>query len=157
MIDGLALGETTPGPLIMVVAFVGFVGGWNHAVFGTDSLFLSAAAAAAVVTLFTFLPSFLFIFIGGPFIESTHGKLQFTAPLTAITAAVVGVIVNLGVFFAYYVLWPAGFAGRFEWLSALIGAAAGIALLRFKAGVTWVVLVAGLVGASVTLLRPLFA
>jgi chromate transporter len=156
MIDGLALGETTPGPLIMVVAFVGFVGGWSHAVLGADSLFLSATAAAAVVTLFTFLPSFLFIFIGGPFIESTHGKLHFTAPLTAITAAVVGVIVNLAVFFAYYVLWPDGFAGRFEWLSALIGAAAGIALLRFKVNVTWVVLVAGLVGAGVTLLRPLF-
>ena len=103
MIDGLALGETTPGPLIMVVSFVGFVGGWTHAVLGASAPFVSGAVAAAVVTLFTFLPSFLFIFLGGPFIESTHGKLTFTAPLTAITAAVVGVIVNLAVFFAYYV------------------------------------------------------
>ncbi|MEO5770833.1 MAG: chromate efflux transporter, partial [Burkholderiaceae bacterium] len=66
MIDGLALGETTPGPLIMVVAFVGFVGGWTKALFGADALFLSGAVAAAVVTVFTFLPSFLFIFLGGP-------------------------------------------------------------------------------------------
>ena len=112
MIDGLALGETTPGPLIMVVSFVGFVGGWTRALFGTESLFLAGAAAAAVVTFFTFLPSFLFIFAGGPFIESTHGKLGFTAPLTGITAAVVGVIVNLAVFFGYHVLWPAGLSGR---------------------------------------------
>ena len=111
MIDGLALGETTPGPLIMVVAFVGFVGGWSHAALGAAAPFVSGAAAAAVVTLFTFLPSFLFIFLGGPLIESTHGKLGFTAPLTAITAAVVGVIVNLAAFFAYYVLWPSGFSG----------------------------------------------
>jgi len=88
MIDGLALGETTPGPLIMVVSFVGFVGGWGQALFGPQALFASGAAAAAVVTFFTFLPSFLFILLGGPFIESTHGKLKFTAPLTAITAAV---------------------------------------------------------------------
>ena len=108
MIDGLALGETTPGPLIMVVSFVGFVGGWTKAIFGADSLFLSGAAAATVVTFFTFLPSFFFILLGAPFIESTHGNLKFTAPLTAITAAVVGVIVNLAVFFAYHVLWPQG-------------------------------------------------
>ena len=100
MIDGLALGETTPGPLIMVVAFVGFVGGWTKAVLGADTLFLGAALAASVVTFFTFLPSFLFILIGGPLVEATHGQMKFTAPLTAITAAVVGVIVNLALFFA---------------------------------------------------------
>jgi chromate transporter len=150
MIDGLALGETTPGPLIMVVAFVGFVGGWTKAVFGADSLLLSGAVAAAVVTFFTFLPSFLFILLGGPFIESTHGKLRFTAPLTGITAAVVGVIVNLAVFFAYHVLWPTGPAGRFDWLSALIGVATGVALLRFKVGVIRVVAAAGLVGVATT-------
>ncbi|MET0517395.1 MAG: chromate efflux transporter, partial [Burkholderiaceae bacterium] len=104
MIDGLALGETTPGPLIMVVSFVGFVGGWTQAIFGADALFLAGAAAAAVVTFFTFLPSFFFILLGGPFIESTHGNLRFTAPLTAITAAVVGVILNLALFFALHVL-----------------------------------------------------
>jgi chromate transporter len=89
MIDGLALGESTPGPLIMVVAFVGFVGGWTKAVLGADALFLSGVVAATVVTFFTFLPSFCFILLGGPLVESTHGDLRFTAPLTAITAAVV--------------------------------------------------------------------
>jgi chromate transporter len=155
MIDGLALGETTPGPLIMVVAFVGFVGGWSHAALGAAAPFVSGAAAAAVVTLFTFLPSFLFIFLGGPLIESTHGKLRFTAPLTAITAAVVGVIVNLAAFFAYYVLWPGGFSGRFEWPAALLGVAAAIALFRFKVGVIPVVFAAGLIGAVIALSRPL--
>jgi chromate transporter len=151
MIDGLALGETTPGPLIMVVSFVGFVGGWTRAVFGADSLFLSGAVAAMVVTFFTFLPSFLFIFLGGPFIESTHGNLRFTAPLTAITAAVVGVIVNLALFFAYHVLWPHGWSGRFEWPSAVIGVAAAIALFRFKVGVIPVVVAAGLAGLALTM------
>jgi len=135
MIDGLALGETTPGPLIMVVAFVGFVGGWTKALFGPDALFLAGAAAASVVTFFTFLPSFVFILAGGPVIESTHGKLQFTAPLTAITAAVVGVILNLAMFFAWHVLWPQGWSGRFDAVSALIAVAAGVALFRFKLGV----------------------
>jgi chromate transporter len=156
MIDGLALGETTPGPLIMVVSFVGYVGGWTKAIFGPDALFLSGAAAATVVTFFTFLPSFSFILLGAPFIESTHGNLKFTAPLTGITAAVVGVIVNLAVFFAYHVLWPQGFAARFEWASALIGVAAGVALFRFKAGVIPVVLASGLAGLALTFLRPYF-
>ncbi len=155
MIDGLALGETTPGPLIMVVAFVGFVGGWGKALFGSGSLFLAGAAAATVVTFFTFLPSFLFILLGGPFIETTHGKLKFTAPLTSITAAVVGVIVNLAVFFAYHVLWPQGLHGHFEWPSAVIGVAAAIALFRFKVGVIPVVLATGLAGLVWTFVRPL--
>lgn len=157
MIDGLALGETTPGPLIMVVSFVGFVGGWTQAIFGPDALFLAGAVAATVVTFFTFLPSFLFILLGAPFIESTHGNLKFTAPLTGITAAVVGVIVNLAVFFAYHVLWPEGLAGRFEWTSALIGVAAAVALFRFKVGVIPVVLGSGLAGLALTFLRPLLA
>ena len=104
MIDGLALGETTPGPLIMVVAFVGFVGGYLKQLFGPDALFLSGAVAASLVTWFTFLPSFVFILAGGPLVESTHNELKFTAPLTAITAAVVGVILNLALFFGYHVL-----------------------------------------------------
>jgi len=135
MIDGLALGETTPGPLIMVVAFVGFVGGWAKQVLGPEALFLGGALAAAVVTFFTFLPSFIFILAGGPLVEATHGKLGFTAPLSAITAAVVGVILNLALFFAYHVLWPQGFGGRFDGVSALIGLAAALALFRFKVGV----------------------
>jgi chromate transporter len=135
MIDGLALGETTPGPLIMVVAFVGFVGGWARQVLGPDALFAGAALAATVVTFFTFLPSFVFILAGGPLVEATHGRLGFTAPLSAITAAVVGVILNLALFFAYHVLWPQGFGGRFDAMSALIAAAAAVALFRFKVGV----------------------
>ncbi len=135
MIDGLALGETTPGPLIMVVAFVGFVGGWVKQVLGPEALFAGAALAAGVATFFTFLPSFVFILAGGPLVESTHGKLGFTAPLSAITAAVVGVIVNLALFFAYHVLWPKGFGAGFDLPSAVIAAAAAIALFRFKVGV----------------------
>ncbi len=155
MIDGLALGETTPGPLIMVVAFVGFVGGWLKQVFGPEALFAAGAAAATVVTFFTFLPSFLFILAGGPLVESTHGKLKFTAPLTAITAAVVGVILNLALVFAYHVLWPQGFGGRFDWVSAVIALAAAVALFRFKVGVLPLLAACALAGLAVTLLRPL--
>jgi chromate transporter len=135
MIDGLALGETTPGPLIMVVAFVGFVGGWSRQVLGPDALFVGGALAATVVTFFTFLPSFVFILAGGPLVEATHGRLGFTAPLSAITAAVVGVILNLALFFAWHVLWPRGFEGPFDGPSALIGTAAALALWRWKVGV----------------------
>ena len=154
MIDGLALGETTPGPLIMVVTFVGFVGGWTREVFGPHNLVFGATAAALVVTYFTFLPSFIFIFLGAPFIESTHGNLAFTAPLTGITAAVVGVILNLAVFFAYHVLWPQGFAGTFEWPAAVLGAAAFVALFRFKAGIIPVIVACGTAGLLYTVLQP---
>ncbi len=146
MIDGLALGETTPGPLIMVVAFVGFVGGWTQALFGTDSLLLAGVVAASVATFFTFLPSFIFILLGGPLVETTHGDLKFTAPLTAITAAVVGVILNLAVFFGYHVLWPQGLEGSFEWMSAIIGLLALTALFRYRTGVIPVIFACGLAG-----------
>jgi chromate transporter len=149
MIDGLALGETTPGPLIMVVAFVGFIGGYVQALFGPDMQFWAGTVAAVLVTWFTFLPSFVFIFAGGPLVETTHGDLKFTAPLTAITAAVVGVILNLAVFFGYHVLWVKGFSGAFDWVSALIALAATIALLRFKRGVMEVIAACGLVGLVV--------
>ena len=139
MIDGLALGETTPGPLIMVVAFVGYLG--------------AGTAGALVATYFTFLPSFVFIFAGAPFVETTHGNLKFSAPLTGITAAVVGVIVNLALFFAWHVLWPEGSAGRFEWISALIGVAAFVALFRYKTGIMPVIGACALAGLAVTLLR----
>jgi len=153
MIAGLALGETTPGPLIMVVAFVGFVGAWQQHVFGPDASFLAGAAAACIVTFFTFLPSFVFIFAGAPFIESTHGDLRFTAPLTAITAAVVGVIVNLALFFAWHVMWPQGYAGAFDWVAALITAAAVIALFRFKVGVIPVIGACALAGLILVWIR----
>jgi len=146
MIDGLALGETTPGPLIMVVAFVGFVGAYVQQVFGPDMVFLAGAVAASLVTWFTFLPSFLFILAGGPLVESTHGDLKFTAPLTAITAAVVGVILNLALFFGYHVLWPDGFTGTFDGVSALIAVGAAIALLRFKRNVIHVIAACAVIG-----------
>lgn len=153
MIDGLALGETTPGPLTMVVAFVGFVGAYVHQVFGPDQAFLAGAVAASLVTWFTFLPSFLFILAGGPLVESTHNELKFTAPLTGITAAVVGVILNLALFFGYHVLWPEGFSGSFDWPSALIALGAAVALFRFKRGVIQVLVGCALVGLAIHLLR----
>ena len=146
MIDGLALGETTPGPLIMVVAFVGFVGGWTKELFGPDMLLIAGIAGASIATLYTFLPSFLFILLGGPAVEATRGDLNFTAPLTGITAAVVGVILNLATFFAYHVLWPQGFENNFEWFSAAIGAAAFIALFKYKAGIVQVIMACAAAG-----------
>jgi len=151
MIDGLALGETTPGPLIMVVAFVGFVGGWTKEIFGPDMMPLAGAAGAGIATLFTFLPSFLFIFLGGPAIEATRHDVKFTAPLTGITAAVVGVILNLAVFFAYHVLWPQGLEATFEWPSLIIGAAAFIGLFRYKVGIVPVIGACAVVGLALSL------
>lgn len=153
MIDGLGLGETTPGPLIMVVAFVGFVGGYGKAVFGPDHLFLAGAAAACLATWFTFLPSFIFILAGGPLVEATHGDLAFTAPLTAITAAVVGVILNLAIFFGTHVLWPDGFAGRFDAVSAAMAAASAVALVRFRVNVIHLIAACAGLGLLLSLLR----
>ncbi len=153
MIDGLALGESTPGPLIMVVAFVGFVGGYVNPMFGAESPFLAGAVAASLVTWFTFLPSFLFILAGGPLVESTHNEMKFTAPLTGITAAVVGVILNLAMFFGYHVLWPTGFSGTFDWPSALIALAAAMALFLFKRGVIQVLFACAVAGLAVHILR----
>jgi len=152
MIDGLALGETTPGPLIMVVAFVGFVGAWTHAVLGADAAALAGWAGATVATFYTFLPSFLFILLGGPLVESTHGNLKFTAPLTGITAAVVGVILNLAVFFAWHVLWPEGFSGRFDVFSLVVGLAALAALWRYRNGMIPVIFACGAAGLIYRLL-----
>ena len=130
MIDGLALGETTPGPLIMIVAFVGFVGAWTQSVFG-GSVLLAGIAGACVATFFTFLPSFVFILAGGPLVESTRDNVRMTAPLTAISAAVVGVIVSLAVFFGNHVFLV---AGQPDWAAVAISAAACVALFRFKMG-----------------------
>ena len=152
MIDGLALGETTPGPLIMVVAFVGFVGGWTQAALGADSLAAAGVVASVVVTFFTFLPSFVFILLGGPLVESTHQQPHLTAPLSAITAAIVGVILNLAMFFAWHVLLPDGAEGRFEWPLALIGAAALIALFRFRVGIIPTIAACGAAGLLFRLL-----
>ena len=155
MIDGLALGETTPGPLIMVVAFVGFLGGWTQQVLGPDRLFLGAALAATVVTWFTFLPSFIFILAGGPLVESTHGKAHFTAPLVAITAAVVGVIASLALFFIAHIAIPALGNGqnssRIDWIALFLAATAAVALLRFKVGVIPVIAASALAGLALRL------
>jgi chromate transporter len=153
MIDGLALGETTPGPLIMVVAFVGFVGAYVQPAFGPEHAFAAGALAATLVTWFTFLPSFLFILAGGPLVESTHNELKFTAPLTAITAAVVGVILNLACFFAYHVFWPNGFAGKLDLFSLMLAVAAALALFVFKRGVISVLIVCALAGLGFELTR----
>lgn len=150
MIDGLALGETTPGPLIMVVAFVGFVGAYVQASFGPDNAFMAGALAAVLVTWFTFLPSFVFILAGGPLVESTHDDLKFTAPLLAITAAVVGVIVNLAIFFAYHVWWPKGFSADFDWAALMLTVSALVALFYFKRTVMEVLCACALLGVGFT-------
>ena len=142
MMDGLALGETTPGPLIMIVTWVGYIGGVTKQVFADPVA--AGLAGATVATFFTFLPSFLFILAGGPIVEATRGELKFTAPLTAITAAVVGVIVNLAVFFAWHTFWPkatqaAPFTGPFDPLPLLIAVASFVALWKYKADIMKVI------------------
>ena len=149
MIDGLALGETTPGPLIMIVAFVGFVGAWTHQIFGAGHLLAAGVAGATVATFFTFLPSFVFIFVGGPLVEATHGDLRFTAPLSGITAAVVGVVVSLAVFFARHVFFPHGV----DWISIAAATAALVALLHFKVGLIPLIAVMGVAGMFFRLLN----
>ena len=156
MMDGLALGETTPGPLIIVVAFVGFVGGWTRQVLGAEALFLGAALAACVATWFTFLPSFIFILAGGPWVESTRGNLRLTAPLAAVTAAVVGVMANLALFFIATVAYPAGAKGLFytkpDWMALSLALAAALALWRLKWGVVPVIAAAAGAGLLLRLL-----
>jgi chromate transporter len=151
MIDGLALGESTPGPLIMIVAYVGFLGGWQHQALGAGAIFLGGVAGACVATFFTFLPSFFFILAGGPLVERSRDDLKLTAPLTAISAAVVGVILNLTVYFAWHVLWPASspgspFSGGFDYASGIIAVIAAIALLTKKLEVIPVIAASGLAG-----------
>jgi chromate transporter len=145
MIDGLALGETTPGPLIMVVAFVGYVGAWQAV---SPSV---GWAGLLVATWFTFLPSFFFILVGAPHVERIRGRLGWTAPLAAVSAAVVGVILNLAVYLAPPVLFPNGSPDAFS----LALFAAGATLLVWKrVAVHWVVLAAGLVGLARAALLP---
>lgn len=147
MIDALALGETTPGPLIMVVTFVAYIGGWHAQAFGSNYAGLSGLMAATIVTFFTFLPSLIFIFLGGPFIETTHGNLRLTGPLRAITAAVVGVIFNLALFFAWHIYWPQGLANAVDWFSVVLSLMALVAVLKYRANVVMVIVASGLAGA----------
>ena len=155
MMDGLALGETTPGPLIMVVTWVGYLGGVAKGV--SDNPIAAGFAGAAVATFFTFLPSFFFILGGAPLVEATRGELRFTAPLTGITAAVVGVILNLAVFFAWHTFWPQGttaaaFAGPFEWFPVIVAVAAFVALWKYRADIMQVIGVCALLGLAYSFL-----
>jgi chromate transporter len=142
MIDGLGLAETTPGPLIMVVQFVGFMAGWNHS--GNWSPLIGGMIGSLVAIYFTFLPCFLFIFLGGPYIEKFRANAKMSAALSSITAAVVGVILNLAVWFGLQVLIPGD--GSFNWFAAVIGLAAFISIQWFKVGIIPVIASAGLVG-----------
>jgi len=152
MMDGLALGETTPGPLIMVITFISFVSGWvNHAL-PDAPLWVSGLATASVATFFTFLPSFVMIFLGAPFIETTRSQLKLAAPLTAITAAVVGVILNLAVFFALHTFWQEK-TQQLNIAGLIIASLAFIALTKFKANTLVVIIASGLAGLALGVLN----
>jgi chromate transporter len=159
MMDGLALGETTPGPLIMVVTWVGYMGGVAKQAFANPvAAAFSGLAGATVATFFTFLPSFMFIVAGGPLVEASRGDIKFTAPLTGITAAVVGVILNLAVFFAWHAFWPqatpaAPFSGGFEWLPMLVAIAAFLALWKYKQDIMKVIGACALFGLAMSFVR----
>jgi chromate transporter len=149
MIDGLALGESTPGPLIMVVAFVGFIAAYVEGQFGVEARPLAGLVGATLATWFTFLPSFVFILLGGPLVESTHGDWKFKAPLTGITAAVVGVMLNLAIFFGSHVLWPRGLMEAPDWMAIALVLAALYALFRLKVSVMKVIAASALAGLLV--------
>jgi chromate transporter len=149
-VDGLALAETTPGPLIMVLQFIGFIAAWNAP--GGMNPAASAVLGAIVTTYVTFLPCFMFIFIGAPYIEILRGNKKLTGALSGVTAAVVGVILNLALVFGAAVIFPNGVSGSLNWFSAGLTVAAFVALYRFKADVLWVVLAGGVVGLLWTVL-----
>jgi chromate transporter len=142
MMDGLGLAETTPGPLIMVLQFVGFMGAWQHPE-GLSPL-LAATLGALITTWATFTPCFLWIFVGGPHIEQLRGNKKLTAALTAVTAAIVGVILNLAVWFGLHVFLPN--AGVIDWFAVVLCAAAFVAMLRYQIDIIPVVLASGLLG-----------
>jgi len=142
MLDGLGLAETTPGPLIMVLQFVGFLGGWNHP--GGLSPLLAATLGALITTWTTFLPCFLWIFLGAPHIEQLRGNVKLTAALSAVTAAVVGVVLNLAVWFALPVLRPA--PGTVDWFAAAVSVLAFAGMVKWRWNIVPVVLGAGLLG-----------
>lgn len=150
-IDGLALAETTPGPLILVLQFVGFMAGWNNVAPGLSQT-ESAILGAVVATYTTFLPSFLFIFAGAPYIEYLRGNKNLNGALSGITAAVVGVILNLALVFGIAVIFPNGLSGGVNWFAAAMSVAAFIALFHFKVDVLWVILIGGAGGLAFALL-----
>jgi len=142
MLDGLGLAETTPGPLIMVLQFVGFLGAWNHP--GNLPPLVSATLGALVTTWTTFVPCFLWVFLGAPYIEKLREVRLLTAALSTVTAAVVGVILNLAVWFGLHVIFPGN--EKVDWFALGLCAAAFIAMLRFKIDIIPVVLASGLLG-----------
>jgi chromate transporter len=149
-VDGLALAETTPGPLIMVLQFVGFMAAWRNPQGLTPTA--SAITGALITTYTTFLPCFVFIFVGAPYIEVLRGNRKLTAALSGITAAVVGVILNLALVFGAAVIWPNGLASGMDWFAATLSAAAFVALYLLKADVLLVVILGGVAGLGRTLL-----
>jgi len=151
MVDGLALGETTPGPLIMFVSFVGFVGGFGGEFLGAGTSWVSGILAAIVATWFTFLPSFFFILAGGPYVEATRNRTAFAGPLTAINAAVVGVVLSLALLFAQNVFLPPN--QPLDAVAIAISLVAAIALFRFRRSVIEVIAW----GASLGLVMGIFA
>ncbi len=153
MLDGLAFGETTPGPLIMVVAFVGFLGGHGQAVLGPDHLWVGAVLAATLVTWFTFLPSFFFILAGGPAVEQTQHQPRLVGALAGVSAAVMGAMLQMALFFAAHVLWPSAQSG-FDGVAALWMLAAAAALIVWKRPVMQVIAAGALLGLLQTLLFP---
>jgi chromate transporter len=153
MMDGLALGETTPGPLIIVLTFVGFIAAYVNTLV-LDSPILTGVLGAIVASWFVFLPSFCFIFLGGPLIESTRSELKLTPILTGITCAIVGVIANLAVFFALHTLFPenmnTGILIPHVIFSLAIIIIASIAMIRYQQSILRVLFVCaalGLVGS----------
>jgi chromate transporter len=131
----------------MVVQFVGFLGGWNQP--GGHPPLLMATLGAAITTWTTFVPSFLWIFLGAPHLERWRANARLSGALAAVTAAVVGVVLNLAVWFGVQVFFPRGpgaGAGSVDWFAVAVGVAAFVALQRFKAGVVTVVLASGALG-----------
>jgi chromate transporter len=131
MMAGLGLAETTPGPLIMVLQFVGFVAAWQNP--GNLTPLAAGTLGAMVTTWVTFLPCFLFVFLGAPHVEGLRDRPALSAALTGITAAVVGVILNLAIWFAWHAVSPEG--GTFDFFVALVAIGSWIAMERFKIGV----------------------
>jgi len=136
MMDGLGLAESTPGPLIMVLQFVGFAGGWNHPPAGFSPL-TSAALGAFITTWVTFMPCFLWILLGAPYIERLRGNKRITCALSAITAAVVGVVLNLGLWFALHALFPTAWEGAVrswqpDYFVAMVSVVAFLLMQRWR-------------------------
>ncbi len=142
MMDGLGLAETTPGPLIMVLQFVGYMGGWNQP--GALPPLLAATLGALITTWATFTPCFLWIFLGAPYLERLRGNQKLSAAFAAVTAAVVGVILNLAVWFGWHVLVPT--PQTVDWFALALASIAFLGLIKWKWDVVLVILASGLAG-----------